>query len=146
MRKNISYETYPPGARAFLSNPDYHDPTSPFCPHDAWVQQCIVEEVPKDLSNLDAIERQNRRLIVKLVLLGWSHENVLTYTYDHVVSYSLVMKSLSTGGNRAHGDWLNDTIVLTSSGVKHKIHFSSGAKWQIVCKDSFLPPIFFDLP
>jgi hypothetical protein len=60
------------------------------------------------------------------------------------------MKSLSTGGNRAHGDWLNDTIELTTSGVKHKIHFSSGAKWQIVCKDyrSYLPSslIFHDFP
>lgn len=132
----------PKGVRSFALDENYWDPRSQLCPHDAWVQEIAVREImAKPVSNYssdfeEVIGRQNRMLAISLQLLGWSHENILTFSYERVSRYSLAISHLSTGGNRAHGDWLEDTIGLgKAGGVVHEIRFSSGAEWLIECSD-----------
>jgi len=132
----------PIGVRSFALDSRYWDPQSHLCPHDGWVHAVAVREIvnkpsPEPISDYERIlALQGRRIEITLELLGWSHENLLTFCYDRVVRYSIEMNRLSDRGNRAHGDWLEDTIALgNSGGVVHQIRFSSGAEWLIECSD-----------
>ena len=125
----------PTGVRAFALHARYWDPKSTACPHDAWVQKVEFLESPNS-TDLPPIDRQNRRINISLELPGWNHEDLLVFRYEHVFFYSFVMAELSKSGNRTHGDWLRDLIDLLPDGrVEHRIEFSSGTEWRILCAD-----------
>jgi hypothetical protein len=128
----------PNGVRLFALNEDYWDPEAQLCPHDGWLEEVVVREIignpiSNAVSEYERVTaRQKRAVEISLRLLGWSHENILSFSYQIVSRYSIGVVQLSTRGNRAHGDWLEDSIDLAPSGrVLHKIRFSSGAEWII---------------
>lgn len=126
-------EHLPAGVRAIALNEEHWNPNCEACLDDAWVQELSVREVsinPQDVSE------QNRYIQIVVWLMSWSHKSIQRLAYEGVSQYSFGLKRLSDSGNLAHGDWLDDHFDVDDDGaIIHRIRFSSGAKWEIYCRD-----------
>jgi len=121
----------PPRALAFASAPWHYDADDHQCPHDAWVQSCVVSE------KATGARSEVRNVEIVIVLLGAYHDGHLTLTYEGVTTYSLLAPVLKAPQARVgHGDWVVDEVRLSEARqVIHEIAFSSGARWTIECSD-----------
>jgi hypothetical protein len=108
--------------RELIRQPWYQDANDPRCPHDAWIEGVLIQEIANKRGD------QVRSISVEIRLFNAFHNGTITYSYGNVRSYSLSLLTVSSEGNRAHGDWLNDTFHCMREGLsQHQITFSSGA-------------------
>lgn len=116
----------PPSAYDFAVASWHYDFRDHRSPHDAWLEQLRITEVPMSpLSEMRSIE-------LTVQLLGAYHDGYIELLYTGVRSYSLI----HTGGSRKHGDWLIDEIRLSDQNlVLHEVVFHHGARWAIECED-----------
>ena len=115
----------PAGAKSFALSNWHYDPTHHQCPHDAWLDSLVVEELASG-------ERQQiRKIRIILTLLGAYHDGRIQLSYEDVVRYSF---EKPPSGN-AHGDWLIDEVQLSPEGLAvHDIQFEKG-RLRIECRD-----------
>jgi hypothetical protein len=109
----------------FASNSNHFDLSAASSLHDAWLESLIVREVASGSRN------ENRKLEVKLSLLGPHHDRLIHITYSGVERYSF--NSPARPGearytHTAHGDLLTHEIRLGPHGhFLHEILFERGS-------------------
>ena len=125
----------PEHVRAFAAAEWYYDPSDHRCPHDSWVQELAIAEVPSG-------NGEGRVVTIRLSLLGAYHDGVTKFVYAKVRSYDLHTPANCGFPNRAepvgigHGDWLQDEIRVSDRGLLlHEVVFSRGSRWKIEAED-----------
>lgn len=120
----------PPSAYAFAAADWHYNPSDPRCPHDAWLEElCITEPATGD-------RRQHRTVDIRLRLLGAYHDGEIALHYRDVRGYTLRLPPRSADGPHGHGDWRDDEIRLSESGiVVHEIVFVGEGHLLIECAD-----------
>jgi hypothetical protein len=127
----------PAKAFEFASAAWHYDPDDHRCPHDAWVESVSVVEPST------AERQEERRIEIRIELLGAYHDGRIRIIYPGVRGYSLFHPSdhdvpLHAGG---HGDWLVDEIRVSDRSraqdplIVHEIVFSMEGTWMIEAED-----------
>lgn len=121
---------FPPGAYALATSSWYYGFSDHRAPHDAWLEWAKFEEPATGTRS------QNRRLSLRVRLLGAFHDCYLEFFYPTVYSY-LFENSGCTGG---HADWRYDEFCLSPAGhLLHEIEWAGGpgvkARWLIEASD-----------
>ncbi|MET3496461.1 hypothetical protein [Variovorax boronicumulans] len=109
----------PADALAFMSAPWHYAHRDERCPHDARLQKLVVLEFEEE------DEGDARANGIEIHLVG-AYGNRLLLTYSDVQSYSVEKtKSDWPAGDRSHGDWLIDEmLVLDDDLLSHEIVFT----------------------
>jgi hypothetical protein len=125
-------EAIPDKVRRFAAADWYYNPSDHRCPHDSWVNEVTVLEVPA----CDDI--CTRSMAIRVSLLGAYHNGRILYHYDNVRSYSLCtppdcqFPKLNAPPGIGHGDWLRDEVRTSERNLLlHEIVFSRGSRWLI---------------
>lgn len=106
----------PADALAFMSAPWHYAHRDERCPHDARLQKLVVLEFEEGELRASRIE----------IHLAGAYGNRLLLSYSDVQSYSVEKtKSEWPAGDRSHGDWLVDEmLVLEDDFLSHEIVFT----------------------
>ena len=102
-------DRFPPGAYALATSEWYYDCENHRGPHDAWLEQCLVQEDRGEESGV-------RSVTLELKLLGPYHDGHIVLRYPEVVSYDLAVDT----GMGGHRDWRYDEFRISDAG--HLIH------------------------
>ena len=132
-------DRFPPAAYALASSEWYHDFSDHRCPHDAWLEECVISEPSKG-------ERNEIRSVSILVrLLGAYHDGIIELRYPQVFGYNL-----SLNASESHRDWRYDEFRLSERGtLVHEIEWCGAqdtGRWIIEASDvefswhPFTPP------
>jgi hypothetical protein len=109
----------------FASNSNHFDLSAASSLHDAWLESLIVREVASGSRN------ENRKLEVKLCLLGPFHDRLIHLTYSGVERYffdSPAGPGEVRYAHTAHGNLLTHEIRLGMHGLfVHEILFERGS-------------------
>ena len=118
---------FPEGAFALATSEWYFNPEDHRCPHDAWLQHVVVQEIGR------GDRHQNRSSALSIQLLGAYHDLVLTFTYKRVYRYMLDADDIREG----HSDWRYDEFRLSDAGILvHEIEWrGEGVRWLIEADD-----------
>lgn len=110
---------------AFASNSDHFGLSSASSLHDAWLESLIVQEIASGKRS------ENRKLEVRLCLLGPYHDRRIHLTYSGVERYlfdSPARPGEPRYAHTAHGDLLTHEIRLGTQGLfVHEILFERGS-------------------
>lgn len=106
----------PADALAFMSAPWHYAHRDERCPHDARLHKLVVQEFEEGELRASSIE----------IHLAGAYGNRLLLSYSDVQSYSVEKtKSDWPAGDRSHGDWLVDEmLVLEDDFLSHEIVFT----------------------
>lgn len=106
----------PADALAFVSAPWHYAHRDERCPHDARLQKLVVLEFEEGELRASRIE----------IHLAGAYGNRLLLSYSDVQSYSVEKtKSEWPAGDRSHGDWLVDEMLVLDDGfLSHEIVFT----------------------
>jgi hypothetical protein len=117
----------PRSAREFAHAGWHYDHADSRSLHDSWVESLAISE----LSSGERREVRSVEIVVKLI--GPYHDGLTTLRHKSVASYSLSHSSPVRAG---HGDWLQDEVRISESGlVVHEIEFRNDGHWIIECGD-----------
>ena len=120
---------FPPGAFALATSDWYHDPGIHRCPHDSWLENLVISEVPDS--------DRTRITSIRIRLLAAYHDGYIEFFYPKVFGYTFESPSCTKG----LGDWLYDEFRLsTNRQVIHEIEWAGrpngeGARWIIESAD-----------
>jgi hypothetical protein len=118
----------PAAAYAFARAEWHYDPRDHRCPHDAWVERVVVDEVGSGSRS------ETRTITIEVTLLGAYHDGWIGLRYEGVRRYSLT--NGGPPGSTGHGDRLIDEVRLTENdAVVHEVLFAGGGRWLIECAD-----------
>ena len=125
-------DRFPPGAFSLATSDWYFNPEDHRCPHDAWLQHFVVQEIGRG-------ERHEVRTLTSSVqLLGAYQDLVLTFTYHRVYRYGLDGVNPQAG----HQDWRYDEFRVNEQGhLMHEIEWcgaNEAARWLIEADDVVL--------
>ena len=123
-------KNFPKSAYALATSDWYFNASNHQCPHDAWLESFILDEVGS------GSRRENRRMSIRIVLLGAYHDCRIELFYPIVYSYSLENKN-AVHGNR---DWRYDEFRLSEDDhLIHEIEWAGNAdqeaRWIIEASD-----------
>ena len=122
---------FPPGAFELATSDWYYGFTDHRAPHDSWLEWIKFDEPAS------GARHEERKLSLRLRLLGAYHDNYLEFYYPVVHSYSMTNTASGTG----HGDWQYDEFRLSPEGhLLHEIEWagargSNGSRWLIEASD-----------
>ncbi|WP_395316615.1 hypothetical protein [Variovorax sp. UC74_104] len=107
----------PTDALEFMSAAWHYEHRDERCPHDAKLEQLLVREFEDGDFRANDIEMQ----------LAGAHGNRITLHYRDVQSYAVEKtKSDWPAGDRSHGDWLIDEMLVLEDGfLSHEIVFTN---------------------
>jgi len=120
---------FPASAYGIATSDWYYDATDPRCPHDAWLESCVLNEISSGQ------REEVRTLSLSVRLLGAYHDRYIELRYPRVFSYSM---SISRG---EHGqrDWRYDEFRLSKRGnLVHEIEWCGSQEtgsWIIEASD-----------
>jgi hypothetical protein len=122
-------ERFPPGALELARSDWYFKPEDHRCPHDAWLQHFIVQEIG------EGERHERRRAVLSVQLLGAYHDLILTFTYGRVRRYSFQGADVRAG----HSDWRYDEFrVGEERQLIHEVEWCGGsanARWLVEADD-----------
>lgn len=106
----------PADALSFMNAPWHYAHRDERCPHDARLQKLVVLEFEEGELRASGIE----------IHLAGAYGNRLLLSYSDVQSYSVEKtKSEWPAGDRSHGDWLVDEVLVLDDGfLSHEIVFT----------------------
>lgn len=93
--------------------------------HDAWLEQCSVEE------SAEGSRYEIRQTHIRLRFLGPWHDRHIHLHYVGVQRYSLAQNE----DTPSHGDLLTHELSLQDGLLLHALAFANGARWYIACKE-----------
>ena len=107
----------PTDALEFMRAAWHYEHRDERCPHDARLEQLLVREFEDGDFRANDIEMQ----------LAGAHGNRITLQYRDVQSYAVEKtKSDWPAGDRSHGDWLIDEMLVLEDGfLSHEIVFTN---------------------
>lgn len=121
--------TFPPSAFALGTAEWYQNPSDHRCPHDGWLENILISEVPDG--------NRKRVTTINIRLLAAYHDGYVEFFYPTVFNYTLLCSSSAHG----MGDWLYDEFRLSSEGhLIHEIEWAGfpkeeGSRWIIEATD-----------
>jgi len=122
-----------PSTRDFALASWHYDPSDPRCPHDAWLESVVLQELP----NSDNLQDRKQEIIIRL--LGAYHDGHIELIYRDVLSYTLdqpYRKLKESMINHGHGDWLVDEVRFSDRGkIIDEIEWDNRGHWIIECND-----------
>lgn len=121
---------FPPGALGLATSDWYFGATDHRAPHDAWLEWARFEEPASGRRS------EERRLSLRVRLLGAYHDQYLELYYPRVYSYTMTSPDC-TGG---HFDWRYDEFRLAANGrLIHEIEWAGRAgiesRWLLEVSD-----------
>ncbi len=124
----------PPSSFTFATASWHWDVNDHRCLHDSQLESLDLTELHSQGDPGD------RRINVKVDLLGPFHDKRIHLEYLNVTKYELTMSKKTSpwpsSPSTTHGDWLIDEVRLSEDGnVENEIIFSLGARWIIECSD-----------
>ena len=122
-------EQFPPNAFKLAYSDWYFNPSDHKCPHDAWLEQAILDEASSG-------ERHEiRHTELKLTLLSAYHDYQIFITYKGVTGLNMH----GVGLNKGHGDWRYDEFRISDEGLLvHEIEwrqYKMQSTWTITAED-----------
>lgn len=93
--------------------------------HDAWLEQCSVEE------SASGARHEIRQTQICLRFLGPWHDRHIHLHYLGVARYRLLQPPEAA----SHGDLLMHELRLEDGLLLHELAFANGARWHIACRD-----------
>lgn len=122
-------ERFPPLAYGLATSGWYHNFSDHRCPHDAWLEEFAVTETRRGAQPGD------RRLSIRMRLLGAYHDGHIEIRYPQVFAYELALSN----GERGHSDWRYDEFRVNDEGhLVHEIEWwgpGETGRWIIVASD-----------
>jgi hypothetical protein len=123
----------PHGALELATSEWYFDSRDHRCPHDAWLESAEVSE------SGSGQRLQNRKVAVRIRLLGAYHDGHIEFQYRGVVRYRIELGSRQETASGGHRDWRYDEFRLApSGGVVHEIEWwgsNATGTWLIEATD-----------
>ena len=119
---------FPRGAFALATAEWYQNPSDHRCPHDAWLENCIISETEEPGGH--------RSTTIRIRLRGAYHDGHSEIFYPRVFNLNL-----NGSSERGLSDWLYDEFRLLPNGhIVHEIEWSGqpgaeGARWLIEASD-----------
>src|SRR5258706_465338 len=106
----VERRRFPPVALALATSEWYFTPDDHRCPHDAWLQHLVVQEVGR------GERHEHRAVALSIQLLGAYHDLVLTFNYGRVFRYVFEGLDIQEG----HAEWRYDEFRVNEHG--HLLH------------------------
>ncbi len=120
---------FPAGAYALATAEWYYNPGDHRSPHDGWLENFIISEIPG--------HDEKRVTTIRTRLLSAYHDGYIEFVYPRVFTYTLEGPS----GERGLGDWLYDEFRLSPNGhLVHEIEWAgfpsdNGSRWIVESSD-----------
>ncbi|RYD19819.1 MAG: hypothetical protein EOP88_17520 [Verrucomicrobiaceae bacterium] len=126
---NAERHRFPASVLALVESDWYFDFTDHRAPHDSWLREVRITEIPGEN------EDHPPEIQMRVRLLGAYHDGDIEFIYSGVISYDIRMMDLTQG----HCDWRYDEFRLSESGdVIHEIEWCGAidtGRWLIQARN-----------
>ncbi len=125
----VNRKRFPPSAYALATSEWYFDFSKHKCPHDAWLESVVIQELASGKRH------EERQTAITIRLLGAYHDGFIQLHYPQVYGYQLTGAFVDGG----HKDWRYDELRVDRQGrLVHEIEWcgmKATATWLIVASD-----------